>query len=206
VALNSLGLGAASAPGAVVTIAFSGELTFVEDGLTLENPIAVGTPFRGWYSFDPDGASDAIPSDPVIGSYHFQAGLMAVDIGANHFQTPGGFVIAIWNNLPGLDSDLYQVSMGPLTAYGVDWQGLGLSLESFDNGPFMSDGLLTSAPNLSDFERRHEFTAGRVGHRDPSIRGNVQSIAVIPEPGALALTALALAHVTRRRRPCRRGL
>jgi hypothetical protein len=105
-------VGVPPAAGTVVTIAFSGELTFVEDGFDLSDPIEVGTAFSGRYSFDPDGVTDTQPDDPRIGSYPFPTGFMSVRVGDNVFESLG-IHLAIWNNLPAGSSDLdiYQAGI-----------------------------------------------------------------------------------------------
>jgi hypothetical protein len=172
----------------------------VEDGFDLSDPIQVGTLFSGWYSFDPDGVVDALPGDPHIGSYHFPTGSMMVQVGDNVFQSSGGILVAISDNLPGPDIDLYHASMGPLSAQGIDWHGIGIDFGSSDSGPFSNDDLLTSAPDLDDFELRHLLIAREQGVRDPRFAGEVHWIAEIPEPATFTLLAAGVLIGNRRRR------
>jgi hypothetical protein len=180
-------VGVPPAAGTVVTIAFSGELTFVEDGFDLSDPIEVGTAFSGRYSFDPDGVTDTQPDDPRIGSYPFPTGFMSVRVGDNVFESLG-IHLAIWNNLPAGSSDLdiYQAGMGPLSAHGIDWHGVGLDFRNLDSGPFSSDALLTTAPDLNDFGSGRTFLARQQGLRDPRFAGEVHWIAEVPEPAIQA--------------------
>jgi len=70
---------------------------------------------------------------------------------------------------------------------------------------FLIDHLPAGAPDLDDFEFGHILRMIAEGHFNSSLTGTLTSIAVVPEPGTLALTALALAYVTRRRRSARQG-
>jgi hypothetical protein len=193
-------VGVPPAAGTVVTIAFSGELTFVEDGFDLSDPIEVGTAFSGRYSFDPDGVTDTQPDDPRIGSYPFPTGFMSVRVGDNVFESLG-IHLAIWNNLPAGSSDLdiYQAGMGPLSAHGIDWHGVGLDFRNLDSGPFSSDALLTTAPDLNDFGSGRTFLARQQGLRDPRFAGEVHWIAEVPEPATFTLLAAGVLMSVQRR-------
>jgi len=179
--------GAAPARGTVIQIRFAGVIEFVDGGVPFEDAVAVGTQFVGTYAYD-SGIPDNSPVDPVIGSYLYPDSMMEVRIGDLEFAT-SGFGISVFNSNPPLPDDYSVFNLSSFHANGVDWGRMVITLRDATGLAFANDSLPDYAPDLADFEFQTLFYLQQVGLRDPLVTGQITSLEVVPEPGALVLFA-----------------
>ncbi len=185
-----------AAPAAVnaapITVAFSGTVTSDPFGLS-----TFGAPISGSYTFDaaaPD--ADAGSNTGSYASIGMAYGFSAVVDGTS-YSTPGAVTVNVANNI-GIGSDQYGVigTAGDLT--------LELFLEDFRQMALTGDALPAGAPLLSAFSVR----GFRLFGTDVEFLGDVDTLACtagcavasVPEPGTLALVALAGVLLLRGRR------
>lgn len=188
--------GVAPAAGTVITIGFSGEINYVEDGLPLSDEISAGMPFEGAYTYNTD-AEDVNPDDPQGGGYLFPDYTMSTQFGALEFETTN-LGIAIF-----IHSLLDRYSAGNYSAFisnGIEWRSMGIVLSDRTATAFPNDLLPADAPNLDDFEYERIFFLQQEGNPEFSVTGEITSIYRVPEPSALALLATGVFLCARRRK------
>ncbi|MCB9867494.1 MAG: PEP-CTERM sorting domain-containing protein [Phycisphaerales bacterium] len=195
-------LSAGTSQASLVRIGFAGTIDFVDPDVPFADAIGIGAGFSGSYEYESSVADD-FPDNPSLGGYYFPTSALFVQIDSLTFRT-NDLGIAILNSNPPLYDNYNATNGSSFTALGVEWRHVGLTLRDATGTAFQNDHLPAGAPDLDDFEFGHIFQMIAEGHFNASLTGTLTSIAVIPEPGTLALTALALAYVTRRRRPGKR--
>ncbi len=209
-----LALPAAAAP---LTFEFEGIVTYFQDNdylgpLVLDGSVAVGTPFRGAYDFDPEiegtkegdqGTLYRFPSPPSklyvrIGNYLFQTTDDALDL-----------VIRVTDNTWALPyyppSDLYLVEARGVEVAGLPLPGsetiVAFYLTDPIPGALGSEQLPSAPPTLAEWSEHRLRVVSNLGFqwRHFDIEGVVTRI--VPEPGTRGLLGLSLVLLV-----CARGL
>jgi len=104
------------------------------------------------------------------------------------FTTPD-LGISVLNSNPPLFDNYGVSNLSSFHANGVDWSRMGITLRDATGLAFINDSLPDYAPDLADFEFQTLFYLQQVGLRDPLVTGQITSLEVVPEPGALVLFA-----------------
>jgi len=198
----SLGISARATP---ITTHFSGTITSVPDADALVGTgIAIGTPFQGQFTVDPVGWGGPFPDS--TGAQLFHAFAPQGGPGSFHAQ------------IAGLTFDttfLYVVTSEPGTAPGtvvfvpLTYHPAGVQGDVFEAAVgFEDDPPARPAPtaldvptSLAGWDQTSFVLFGPAPPGGPS-GGHViafGALTMVPEPGALALLALALAAAVRRR-------
>lgn len=188
-----LGVGVHPAAGGPITFEFAGEITFVSDvNNFLGGTITAGNPFFGSFTFE-STTPDSSPEDPTLGAYvdvftdisgHFGGLSFLGPVGAtNSISVVNGFI------------DGYAVSAD------IDVLGETLKLVvNFIDGDgmaFSDDSLPLSPPDLTSFDTAL-FSIFDASELIPlTLQGEI--ISLTPEPGTLALLAIGVLLVAKRR-------
>lgn len=189
---------------APVTYYFGGQLSWVHPELS--PALSAGNEFNGTFTYE-STTVDSSPADPNRG-YYGPGPAFSATINALTFSTAGGGsgTVAVVNNLSGKDrfeaTSADSATTGP-SINGYIPKAFFLFMDDYTGSAFNSDALPASEVDLALFdvssfelflENRRALDSGASVHASLSylslIAPNVTSI---PEPGSLALVALALA-------------
>lgn len=189
-----------------VTYTFGGTLNNVSLGLWPQ--FAAGSPFAGSFTFEAT-ATDGDPG-PIRGIYG-PGPAFEVTIAGLKFSSPGGgpgSVMVINDIAPGLDqlSAAADVAVGPAINSAIA-DMFHIQLQDSQGTAFASDLLLPTPVDLNDFEvARFELFFFDTDSLRPSwAMGSLDYLSLstpspsVPEPATLALVALALIGLTRKR-------
>jgi len=199
VVLLALSIISPSARAGFVTFAFEGEITSVRDdnGL-LGAAVEVGTPFSGVYTFD--SATPDTDPNPRGGVYENAITDFSGLVGGIPFEGPGDSVNTIeirddWGDPP---RDQYVVFI-ETTLVGHELETL-LGLYDITGLPLVGTNLSSVPPDPALFE----YSVFRVFDSSEqlgiSLRGDVTSLALVPEPATVIMLGLGTWLVSRRRR------
>ena len=206
VAVLVLGVGESLAE--IVEISLVAETRYVDDSAgLLEGRIQVGDLITGSYVYD-SATPDSKPSSATVGDYwHYGAPYgIFLSVGGFDFRTDPDnvmFLLEICNDHGGLYRDNYLLrSYNNLPLYEdvpvseIHWQ-----LDDSSGTALSSDALPVIPPLLSDWESVYGLSMG--GSRTYTVRADVISVEVVPEPATLLLLALGGAAIIVERRASR---
>lgn len=174
---------------ATITVTFTGEIDFVTSGIS-SGPFQVGDPISG--SFQIDSTTLDGEADPDEGSYEGAISNLTFSFG-DYDGTSSGENELHMRNGEGNNVDNFFVSSdftGPDVA-GLPPFHFLFDLGDIENTIFTNDDIPTTL-DLADFEVRNLILGFLDGNEVPSVNGQITSVTyTVPEPGVLALLALA---------------
>lgn len=196
-----------AASAATITVTFTGAVNFVAPQLSAF--FTVGDPVSGSFQIDSD-TPDLLPADPVVGLHSSAGSNFAFDFGGYLASAtgPGGTQVRVENDaMGGAPFDRFVTSKtcnNDCTAATLDiWSLVNMTfLVSDSTAAVFSDDSIPTSLDLADFGQRTanlefidpERTAG------PTVAALLSAVTyTVPEPGALALLALAAALLSARR-------
>ena len=199
-----LGFGGSTAQGAIVEIALTGKVTSLDDrdGL-LGGQISIGDIITGSYTYD-TSTRDTNPASSV-GDYQYWSAPYGISLSLNGivFATDPGnvnFLIELLDDHTGMDAYALRSYNNLSLSNGVWVDHISWVLVDYSRAALSSTKLSAEPPVLDnwpyDWGLRIHF-----GYKGGSlIQTKIDSVTVVPEPGALSLLALGALALFKRAR------
>lgn len=187
--------------GELITIGLTGTIIRADDPQNVfGGQIQIDDTITATYSYE-SSTLDSNPSDPCVGDYwHYTAPYgISVHIGDLVFETnPNNvqFIVEIVNDQSG-DSYLIR-SRSNICSTGILVNMIDWTLADYSGTVLSSDALLTTAPNLDNWDMDLGLTIDGPRGWDYLLVADITSVVLIPEPATLLLLAFGVTLFKRR--------
>jgi len=191
-----------------ITFNFTGTITQVpalDPASPFPDPIDLGTPFSGTYTFDSTASNDIV-GDPSSGSYASPLGTFTLDLGGLALSFTGLSVVTFDTSFFDFYGVVHSENPTPDSPTGVT---ISISLPDATGMALSSNALLLVPPSLAAFDVTNSFFfTDTIDGNQVEVGGALDSLTCgagcsVPEPPVPMLLAIGVVVLALRlRRPC----